>query len=126
MCGRKAQSHRKAGPHMSSVRYEACCQARGANSYKRSTKEYDVLVSATLVPHGKETATQQTSLGFPKTATFLNPSTLYWSFQSLPLKGEGSFRVVILTGKHQVLPLTRNRVAVVNPVPDGSVRKDVD
>ena len=89
-------------------------------------EDYHVLVSATLVPHGKETATQQTSLGFPKTATFLNPSTLYWSFQSLPLKGEGSFRVVILTGKHQVLPLTRNRVAVVNPVPDGSVRKDVD
>ena len=67
---------------MSSVRSETRCQAGGANSYKRSTEEYDVLVGATLVPHGKSTATQQKSLGFPKTATFLNPSTFYWFFQS--------------------------------------------
>ena len=98
----------------------------GANSHKRSTEEYNVLVGATLVSHGKSTAMQQKSLGFPKTATFLNPSTFYWFFQSLPLKGEGSFRVVILMGKHQVLPLTRNRVAVVKLVSDGSVRKDID
>ena len=126
MHGRKAQSRRNSGWHMSSVRFETRCQAGGANSHKRSTEEYNVLVGATLVSHGKSTAMQQKSLGFPKTATFLNPSTFYWFFQSLPLKGEGSFRVVILMGKHQVLPLTRNRVAVVKLVSDGSVRKDID
>lgn len=64
---------------------------QGVQTATRSTKEYDVLVSATLVPHGKETATQQKSLGFPKTATFLNPTTLYWSFQSLPQRRRRSF-----------------------------------
>ena len=34
--------------------------------------------------------------------------------------------MVILMGKHQVLTLTRNRVAVVKLVSDGSVRKDID